>query len=149
MNLTAQIKKMLSQGISGNQSQLVDRLNRQGLKTTQSTVSRILKKINAVKGMDENGNTLYSLPRNEQGARDTGFFESLVLDILDNGMLIVIHTRPGTASTVAKFIDEHGFDEVLGSVAGDDTIMIVPSDPGRTRQTAEKIKQFLKGLGIL
>lgn len=148
MKIESQLNKMLAEGISGNQTQLVKFLGQRGVKTTQSTVSRALKKINAVKGKDEKGNTIYSLPRHDQGLKEAGFFESLVHGIMDNGNLIVVHTRAGTANTVAKFIDDHGFDEVLGSVAGDDAIMIVPSNVDQTGQVAEKIRTYLKGLGI-
>ena len=149
MKIAARLHKMLSEGISGNQTQLVGLLKQRGVTTTQSTVSRALKRINAVKGVDENGNTIYSLPKTIQGLKDTGFFESLVSDIKDNGQLIVVRTRPGTANTVAKFIDDHGFESVLGSVAGDDTIMIIPADVDRTRQVAKSIHSYLKGIGIL
>ncbi len=148
MKIAAKLNKMLSQGISGNQTQLVELLNKQGIKTTQSTVCRALKKINAVKGIDENANTIYSLPKTEQGIKDTFIFESLVYKILDNKNLIVIHTRPGTANTVAKFIDDKGFDEIIGTVAGDDTIMIVPLDVNKTTRVAQKIGSFLKGIGV-
>lgn len=148
MKISDVLNKMLSKGISGNQRKLVELLGQRGVKTTQSTVSRALKKINAVKGIDDAGNTIYSLPQKMNGLKDTGFFESLVYKILDNGNLVVIHTRPGTANTVAKFIDDHGFDEVMGSVAGDDTIMIIPSDVSKTGQVAQIIRSYLKRIGI-
>lgn len=64
---------------------------------------------------------------------------SIVKKIADNGYQIVIQTRPETANTVAKFIDDHGFDQILGSVAGDDTIIIVPADVASIRQTVREI----------
>jgi transcriptional regulator of arginine metabolism len=148
MKIVTELNKMLSQGISGNQTQLVEFLKQQGIKTTQSTVCRALKKINAVKGIDENANTIYSLPKIKQGIKGVFVFESLVNKILDNKNLIVIHTRPGTANTVAKFLDDKGFDEIIGTVAGDDTIMIVPLDVNKTTRVAQKIGSFLKEIGV-
>jgi transcriptional regulator of arginine metabolism len=148
MKIAGQLNKMLSKGISGNQAQLVTLLQSRGIKTTQSTVSRALKKISAVKGLDENGNTTYFLPPNENGIKEPGFFDSLVHKIIDNGNLIVIHTRPGTANTVAKFIDDRSFSEVMGTVAGDDTIMIIPLDVVKTKDISRKIQLYLKGTGI-
>ncbi len=148
MSIAAQLNKMLLEGISGNQRQLVKLLNQHGIETTQSSVSRALKKINAIRGIDSTGNTIYSLPKPGQVIKETGFFEALVHSILNNGNLIVIHTKPGTANTVAKFIDDHGFNEILGTIAGDDTIMIVPSDVLKIVQVVDKIGGYLKGIGI-
>ena len=73
---------------------------------------------------------------------------SLVQSIDDNGYMIVIRTRPGTANTVAKFIDDHEFDSVMGSVAGDDTIIIVPADTLRIKDTILEIAAYMKQIGI-
>jgi len=153
MTISAELNRLLSRGITGNQARLVQALGEQGIQTTQSSVSRALKKINAVKVQDGSGNAVYTLAPAEPGLRDTGlrdigFFDSLVNKIVDNGYQIVIHTRPGTANTVAKFIDDHGFDKVLGSVAGDDTIIIVPADVSFIRQTVREITTYMKQIGI-
>jgi len=110
MTIASELHLLLSQGVSGNQSQLVRTLKGRGFITTQSSVSRALKKINAVKGQDGSGNTVWSLAKTE--LKDTGFFDSLVLSVTHNAHLIVIRTRPGTANTVAKFIDDHDFDSI-------------------------------------
>ncbi len=148
MTISAELNLLLSQGISGNQAQLVRALGEKGVYTTQSSVSRALKKINAVKGQDEKGNVVYAPAPAEPGLRDIGFFDSLVNKIADNGYQIVIQTRPGTANTVAKFIDDHGFDKVLGSVAGDDTIIIVPANVSFIGQTVREITSYMKQIGI-
>ena len=146
MTIASELHLLLSQGVSGNQTQLVDALKERGTHTTQSSVSRALKKINAVKGQDGNGNTVWALPRTE--LKDTGFFDSLVSDITHNTQLIVIRTRPGTANTVAKFIDDHDFQRVLGSVAGDDTIIVVPADIQKIREIILEISTYMQQIGI-
>ncbi|MBU0973720.1 MAG: ArgR family transcriptional regulator [Proteobacteria bacterium] len=148
MTISAELNRLLSQGVSGNQAQLVRALGEKGIHTTQSSVSRALKKINAVKGQDREGNVVYSPAPPEPGLKDMGFFDSLVNKIADNGYQIVIQTRPGTANTVAKFIDDHGFDQVLGTVAGDDTIFIVPADVALIRQTVREITAYMTQIGI-
>ena len=148
MTISDELNRLLSQGVSGNQAQLVQALKERGVRTTQSSVSRALKKINATKGQDEKGNSVYALSPVEAGLRDIGFFDSLVNKIADNGYQIVIQTRPGTANTVAKFIDDHGFEKVLGSVAGDDTIIIVPSNVDFIRQIVQEITDYMKQIGI-
>lgn len=146
MTIASELHLLLSQGVTGNQCQLVEALKERGVHTTQSSVSRALKKINAVKGQDSAGKTVWSLARTD--LKDTGFFDSLVHSIVDNGYMIVIRTRPGTANTVAKFIDDHGFAAVLGSVAGDDTIIIVPADVARIAATIQEISAYMKQIGI-
>ncbi len=152
MKISSQLTRLLSSGISGNQARLVEILGQQGVQTTQSSISRALKKINAIKGVDENGQTIYSLPQQGTGKRvevmESGLFGSLVYEVLDNGHMIVIHTRPGTAPAVAKVIDDHGFEQTIGSVAGDDTILIIPSDVKKTGQVASRIISYLTGIGL-
>ncbi len=115
--------------------------------TTQSSVSRALKKINAVKGQDDKGNTVWSLPRPD--IKEAGFFESLVTTVSHNSQLIVIRTRPGTANTVAKFLDDHDFDSILGSVAGDDTIIVVPTHVDKIQDTLAEVKGYMTQIGII
>lgn len=148
MTIASQLHKLLSEGVSGNQARLVEILDGKGVKTTQSTVSRALKKINAIKRLDENGNVIYALPRLEAASLENTFFESLVYRLEHNQTQIVIHTRPGTANTVAKFIDDHDFEQVMGSVAGDDTIIIVPRDTTKTTVTASEIRKYLQTAGM-
>ena len=146
MTIASELHLLLSQGVAGNQTQLVQALKERGVNTTQSSVSRALKKINAVKGQDGAGRTVWSLAKTD--LKDTGFFDSLVRSIADNGHMIVIRTRPGTANTVAKFIDDHGFASVLGSVAGDDTIIVVPADVTRISPAIMEISAYMKQIGI-
>lgn len=147
MTIASELHLLLSQGVTGNQTQLVHALRERGISTTQSSVSRALKKINAVKGQDGSGNTVWSLARKD--IKDTGFFESLVTSVSHNTQLIVIHTRPGTANTVAKFLDDHNFEAILGSVAGDDTIIIVPSNVKKVAETMMELTAYMKQIGIL
>ncbi len=146
MTIVSELHLLLSQGVTGNQAQLVCALRERGVATTQSSVSRALRKINAVKGQDGIGNTVWSLARTE--LKDTGFFDSLVLSVAHNAHIIVVRTRPGTANTVAKFIDDHDFDSVLGSVAGDDTILIVPAVVDKILDTINEITAYMEQIGI-
>ena len=148
MSIAAELNKLLSNGVTGNQADLVEMLKEQGIDTTQSSVSRALKKLNAVKKTDENGKSVYVLAHTVSGLKTVGFFDSLVNRVMDNGQMIVIHTRPGTANTVAKFIDDHAFDLVMGTIAGDDTIFIVPTHVDRIRETLRTLTSYMKQIGI-
>ncbi len=153
MKLSDRLYQLLIEGVTGNQKELVKALERIGLTTTQSSVSRALKKINAVKSSDKHGNTIYVLPEAGPAPQATvqpsDFFESLVLGIDHNSQLIVIRTKPGTAMTVAKFIDDNKFDQVMGTIAGDDTIMIAPKNISTTAVLADQVQVYLSGLGIM
>ena len=153
MKIANKLQQLLSEGITGNQKQLVTALADIGVTTTQSSVSRALKKINAVKSMDDFGATIYKLPatvpKQQVTPPPSDFFESLVHGIGHNNHLIVVYTKPGTAMTVAKFIDDRKFDQVMGTVAGDDTIMIVPKDITLTPILAGHVKVYLCSIGMM
>ncbi|MFT5700944.1 MAG: transcriptional regulator of arginine metabolism [Desulforhopalus sp.] len=153
MKIADQLQLMLSRGIAGNQKELVKAFADIGVITTQSAISRALKKINAIKSVDDNGNSIYTLltaaPAQKVVSPTSDFFESLIHNIEHNGHLIVVHTKPGTAMTVAKFIDEKKLDQIMGTVAGDDTIIIIPTNVSRTPQVADHVKVYLSSLGIM
>jgi len=154
MNIAEQLQQLLSRGnIECNQKQLVKLLADIGVTTTQSSVSRALKKINAVKSLDRRGKSIYTLQTSAQGQQvpspTLDFFESLIHSIEHNGHLIVVRTKPGTAMTVAKFIDDKKFDQVMGTVAGDDTIMIAPKNVNLTPILADQVKVYLGNIGLM
>ena len=154
MSIAEQLLELLSRGtIDGNQKQLVKVLAGLGVTTTQSSVSRALTKINAVKSVDDRGKSIYTLPTSVQGQQVASptldFFESLIHGVEHNGYLIIVHTKPGTAMTVAKFIDDKKFDQVMGTVAGDDTIMIAPKNVNLTPILADQVKLYLSDIGLM
>ncbi len=153
MKIPELLQQLLSQGISGNQKQLVEAFADIGVTTSQSSVSRALKKINAVKSVDDRGNSIYTLQTFAQGQQvvspPSNIFESLVHCIDHNGHLIVMHTKPGTAMTVAKFIDDKKFEQIMGTVAGDDTIIIAPKNVSLIPILADHVKVYLSSIGIM
>lgn len=154
MNIAEQLQQLLSRGgIECNQKQLVKLLTDIGVTTTQSSVSRALKKINAVKSVDNRGKSIYTLQTSAQGQQvpspTLAFFEFLIHSIEHNDHLIVVHTKPGTAMTVAKFIDDKKFDQVMGTVAGDDTIMIAPKNVNLTPILVDQVKVYLSSIGLM
>lgn len=154
MSIAKHLQQLLSRGsIDGNQRQLVKALADAGVTTTQSSVSRALKKINAIKSVDDSGKSIYTLKTSAQvpqvSSRTLDFFESLIHGIEHNDHLIVVHTTPGTAMTVAKFIDDKKFDEIMGTVAGDDTILIVPKNVNLISRLADHVKVYLSSIGLM
>ncbi|WP_100933934.1 arginine repressor [Candidatus Chlamydia corallus] len=120
------LKEILSLEGAATQEELCAKLLAQGFATTQSSVSRWLRKIQAVKIPGEHG-ARYSLssPKEKINTRD------LVLSIRHNAYLIVIRTVPGSASWIAGLLDQGLKDEILGTLAGDDTIFVTPVEERR------------------
>ncbi|MGL4520439.1 MAG: arginine repressor [Phocaeicola sp.] len=126
------IKIIISSKEVGSQEELLQELAKDGYTLTQATLSRDLKQLKVAKAASMNGNYVYVLPNNTMYKRMTDSHSSRDL-LMHNGFvsiefsinLAVIKTRPGYASSLAYDIDSKDFDEILGTIAGDDTIMLV------------------------
>ena len=126
------IKIIISSKEIGSQEELLQELTKEGFLLTQATLSRDLKQLKVAKAASMNGNYVYVLPNNtmyrrmtEQQSATEMLRSDGVRGIEFSGNIAVIRTRPGYASSVAYDIDTHHFDEILGTIAGDDTIMLV------------------------
>jgi transcriptional regulator of arginine metabolism len=102
-------------------------LEKSGYKVTQSTISRDLRRLGAVRVISANRQAIYRLSSDEGSPIKTTSFSNLVLDIKANGTLVVIHTSPGSASLVARHLDHIRPGGILGTLAGDDTIFVALS----------------------
>ena len=126
------IKIIISCKEIGSQEELLQELAKEGFRLTQATLSRDLKQLKVAKAASMNGNYVYVLPNNTMYKRMTEQHSAGEL-LMHNGFisiefsanLAVIKTRPGYASSLAYDIDSKEFDEILGTIAGDDTIMLV------------------------
>ena len=126
------IKIIISSKEIGSQEELLQELTKEGFQLTLATLSRDLKQLKVAKAASMNGNYVYVLPNNtmyrrmtEQQSATEMLRSDGVRGIEFSGNIAVIRTRPGYASSVAYDIDTHHFDEILGTIAGDDTIMLV------------------------
>ena len=129
------IKILISTREISGQEELRQELIKEGFDLTQATLSRDLKQLKVAKAATIGGKYVYVLPNNamyrrvstiddeKNSPRDTGFRR-----IRFSGNMAVIKTRPGYASSLAYDIDDKNLDAVCGTIAGDDTIMIVMSD---------------------
>ena len=126
------IKLIISSKEIGSQDELLQELSNEGYVLTQATLSRDLKQLKVAKAASMNGNYVYVLPNNTMYKRMTeqhSVHEMMryngFVSIEFSANLAVIRTRPGYASSLAYDIDNKEFDEILGTIAGDDTIMLV------------------------
>jgi transcriptional regulator of arginine metabolism len=125
------IKEIISTSNIGSQDDLLKVLTEKGFSLTQATLSRDLKSLKVVKQATEQGEYHYILP-NQLGVEapvakvfDSSFAQKGFLSIDFSGNMAVIKTRPGYAAGIASDIDAKAYTEILGSIAGDDTILLI------------------------
>jgi transcriptional regulator of arginine metabolism len=125
------IARLLEQQGVTSQAHLVELLAAEGVVATQATVSRDLEELGAVKVRIPGGEAVYAVPQFEERVASEDHlkrvFGDWVLDVARSGDLVVVRTPPGSAHVVASAIDRAGLTGVLGTVAGDDTILVVAS----------------------
>jgi transcriptional regulator of arginine metabolism len=127
------IAKLLAEHAVTNQTQLVELLATNGVNATQATVSRDLDELGAVKVRVAGGETVYAIPElpmerhvpEETLRRVLGEF---VVDVAESANLVVLRTPPGSAHVVASALDRTGLRGVVGTVAGDDTVIVVVAE---------------------
>ena len=141
------IRKLLGEGVITSQARLVELLEAEGYPVTQATVSRDLDAMGAIKLRDENGTVHYTITNGgasltEAETRLTRAVNEFVEQIAVSGNLVVLHTPPGAAHLVAGAVDGANLEGVLGTVAGDDTLLVVASPEFGGGAIAEKIENI-------
>lgn len=139
-NRLSALRELLAEGRISTQEELVEELRAQKFVVTQSTISRDLGRLSAVKTRDGGGRVIYKLPEDVVAAVPvTTNLKGLLIDIEHNGSMIVIHTATGSANLLARQIDTSKPEGILGTIAGDDTIFVAPSSPKRINETIKAI----------
>ena len=135
------ISQIISYEIIRNQDDLIQSLAKKGLFVTQATLSRDMKELKIVKRHDEKNGYVYSLP--DQTSATQRPAESERLHIEFSGNLAIIKTRPGYAMAIAAEIDKHNLREIAGTIAGDDTILIIPREGCVREQVATALAHYI------
>ncbi len=147
--LVQAFKDLLKQEQFGSQGDIAEALKSQGFENiSQSKVSRMLSKFGAVRTRNARQEMVYCLPAELGMPTAKSPLKQLVLDIEHNDVMIIIRTSPGAAQLIARLLDSLSkSDGVLGTIAGDDTIFIAPTDVAQIKQTIGKLEElFLKNL---
>lgn len=126
-SLAQLIVHIIQSGQARTQQQITEALQKRGRTVNQSSISRLLRKIGAVKSLDALGEAVYRIPQSGGQIGQNQSIKDLVRDITSNEQMILIHTRSGCANVVAQLIDEQNYRELLGTLAGDNTILLIPS----------------------
>lgn len=140
------IKMLVSSMELSTQEELMKQLDIAGYPASQATLVRDLKQLRIVKGINTQGRLVYLMP-GEQRFRtisDTHVtVESLnrigITEVRFSGNMGVIHTPPGHAGHVAYDIDNAGIEEILGTIAGDDTVLLVLAENADRTSVLDKL----------
>lgn len=139
-----------------SQSDLVELLRDRGIDVTQATVSRDLDELGAVKTVAADGRTLYAVPAEggedrlqadeleDINARLIRVAEDTMVSVAFSGNLVVLRTPPGAAQYLASAFDHSHLSDVIGTIAGDDTIMLVVAEHSTGAAVAERLQQLIK-----
>ena len=141
-----QILDILSSNVIETQEELIDRLNACGYKVTQATISRDIKDLKLVKTATDRNRYRYVKSGSEESKQsvkyDNILFETMVsVDVA--GHLIVIKTHNGMAMAAGAAIDAMGWNEIVGSIAGDDTVFVAVRTEEGVRYIYEKLNSVL------
>ena len=145
------LRMIISSRELGSQEELLNALENEGIRVTQATLSRDLKQLKVAKAATLRGNYVYVLPNDTMYKRVStpGNIREMMtasgfISINFSGNMGIIKTRPGYASAIAWNIDSSDIPQILGSIAGDDTIFIVIREGVSHEEVTEAIKQILK-----
>ncbi len=144
------IARLLEQHAVSSQGQLIEVLAGDGVIATQATVSRDLEELSAIKVRAAGGDSVYAIPDlpKEQRTPEDHLRRVLgdwVVEVAHSANLVVLRTPPGSAHVVASALDRAGLAGVLGTVAGDDTLLVIASDKVGGEKVARRL-QALCGL---
>jgi transcriptional regulator of arginine metabolism len=147
------IRKIISEEVVSNQDELQLRLKEEDCEVTQATLSRDLRFMKVVKVSDSEIGYIYRL--SDKGAiKDTvkdeqtgsNYQVNNILGIDFSGNLGVLKTLPGNASSVAILIDKANTKEILGTIAGDDTVLLIMREGVKSDEVMEILKSIIPGL---
>lgn len=140
-SLVEALRLLLMGRKASSQEHICSALAIQGYEVNQSKISRLLRKINAIKVVNAEGQTVYSLPREPAPPTMNTTLKDLIVNVAANETLVVIFTSPGSASMVARILDYNQITtEILATIAGDDTIFVAPKSIKDIKKLAREIK---------
>lgn len=144
------IRKILMQQNVRSQEDLLQKLASLGCKSTQATLSRDLHLLRAMRTSDQFGNMRYILPTNPDFKHVTRRriinevpIENSLLNFDEGGIVLVLHTIPGFANGLAATIDSKQFESIAGTLAGDDTVIVVGVKGFKRQEMIEELSNIV------
>ena len=142
----ALIKDIIEAQVVETQEDLAEALRNNNIKVTQATVSRDIKEMMLVKVPTGDGRYRYAAPRQESRIfnkdRLARLFRDNVVGVDSSENLVVVKTLPGSAGTVAAGLDQSQWPEVIGTIAGDDNILVVIKPKEAVPQVVKRLSQY-------
>ena len=140
---------LIQSGVVHSQTDLVALLKKSGYQVTQATASRDLEVIGAIRTRNQAGETTYKISESGDDAiaRSTPLPSKLILSVDHSANLVVVHTPPGAAQFLASSLDHAGLTDVIGSIAGDDTIILVSKKAAGGAHLAKELLAYAHGVG--
>ena len=141
------LAKILQEQAVSSQVKLVELLKSEGVDVTQATLSRDLEELGAVKVRVPVGDSVYAIPDNPtERVLPVDYLRRVLgewlVEVSVSNNIVVLKTPPGSAHVVASAVDRAGLSEIIGTVAGDDTVLLVAASD----TTGEKVSEKLKNL---
>jgi len=140
------IKEILNTRLISSHEQLIKLLGGEGIKIAQATLSRDFAEMGVIRTFTNTG-TRYVLSPEESGKQIAKLVGFEILSIQNNESLIVIRTLAGRAQGVAHYIDRLNKTEILGTVAGDDTVLVIPSSNKNMSKVIDVINEMMNEVG--
>jgi transcriptional regulator of arginine metabolism len=139
------ILELIRRSRVGTQEELKDRLAERGFRVTQATLSRDLARLGARRVTLRAGGTTYEIDSLLAEEEETlAYFRPLVTSVEESHAMVVVMTEPAAASTVARAIDRERLPEVLATLAGDDTVFVVPQRRSSPHALARRLRETWK-----
>ena len=141
----ALIREIVENQSIQTQEKLADALREHGMVVTQATVSRDIKEMHLLKVLSEEGGYRYAtMDKSEQGMNERliRMLSDSVVDMSSANNLIVIHTLPGSAHVAGEAVDSLRWPEVLGTIAGDNTILVIV----RSNEDVDAVLRRFRGI---
>jgi len=138
----SKIKEIITSKKIASQEDLLDCLNEAGFNTTQATLSRDLHEIGIVRVPDESG-FKYVFHQEETSQAIKQIIGMEIINVLNNESTVVVRTLPGRAQGVAIYLDRLPDSHIIGTVAGDDAIIIIPDAHNNVNKVVARIKEIM------
>ena len=135
---------LIKAGVVHSQSDLVKLLKKAGFAVTQATASRDLEEVGAVRSRNESGELIYQIGSTSDGAisKSMPLPADLILSVESSGNLAVVRTPPGGAQFLASSLDNSGIKSIIGTIAGDDTVLVVSKKSNGGAELAKELLSF-------
>lgn len=144
------ILELISEFEIETQEELIFYLNKYGFEATQATISRDIRELKLTKIVGSTGNYRYAAHNREAQHNSSPKFNGVLVDSITKvsyaNNIIVLKTFPGLANAIGSGIDAIHSPDILGCVAGDDTVIIVLKTENAAKETSEKLKQMMRSV---